>query len=163
MDTVVKNLQLSLRDFELFDRLFEGGDVSFDEALTAFLLGEDIEAQTERAMTTMTDRVIATSGDVFDEMGEKLRLRREMDPDFDSTEWLNLPSDDELGQRIGGLNAFMNTDLQDALEVPARLLDQALGNNHDGSRQACWKVWVDHRRDGNVDRNQSDAGNAFDG
>tara|TARA_A100001037_G_scaffold306811_1_gene355975 strand:+ start:20694 stop:25016 length:4323 start_codon:yes stop_codon:yes gene_type:complete len=139
LDTIVKNLQLSLRDFELFDRLFEGGDVSFEEAFTAFLIGEDTAAQTRRAIRTMTDRVIATTDDVFKEMGESLAFEREKNPAFDSVEWLNLPSEEELGQELAGLNAFMDNDLTDALEVPARILDQAMRSGRTQEFSSLWE------------------------
>ena len=140
LDEVVNNLQLSLRDFELFDRLFEGGDVSFEEALTAFLVGEDTEAQTRRAVRTMTDRVIATTDDVFKEMGEKLSLKKERDPDFEASDWLNLPDPEDIGKKISGMkNAFEEGDLVDALEVPARLLDQAMRSGRTEEFADLWE------------------------
>ena len=145
LENLINNLQISLKDFTLFERLFEGQDVTFDEALTAFLEGSDVEAQTDRALRTMGERVVASSKGSLETIVQGIENFTDKG-DVPGIDWTSLLGMDgkEIGEKITEENLIISDTLRDALEVPARMLDDAMRRGRGMDFEKIWTATMEH-------------------
>ena len=133
LEGILNSLQISLRDFQIFDRLFEADELgSYQQALTEFLEGSNVEAQTSRAFQTLTERVMLIAEPTMKELGIELKNMAEASEEqglnFDDILMAKLGLGGTAGQHTPSAHIaeFAEKSLREALEVPATLMDEAI-------------------------------------